>query len=103
MQRMRERLKQLRYVLQLDFQKARLSWVLGTINVLLVLLVVGGISFSAVSLLRNLADQQGLARVELAGATAREELRRMSEDLLTAAHGLATRPTLRRITAEEGA
>jgi signal transduction histidine kinase len=90
-------------VLQLDFRKARLSWLLAAINVLLVIMVVGGISISAVGLLRKLADDQGLVRVQLAGATAREELRRLSEDTLTAARGLAARPTLKRMVNEESA
>jgi len=98
---MRERLKQLWTVLQLDFRNARLSWLLAAINVLLVILVVGGISFSAVGLLRKLADDQGLVRVQFAGAIAREELRRLSEDTHTAARSLAARPTLRRMAIEE--
>jgi signal transduction histidine kinase len=98
---MSERLKELWNVLQLDFRKTKLSWLLAAINVLLVILVVGGISFSAVGLLRKLADSQGLVRVQLAGATALEELRRLSEDTLTAARSIAARPTLRRMAAEE--
>jgi signal transduction histidine kinase len=98
---MRERLTELWNVLQLDFRKTKLSWLLAAINVLLVILVVGGISFSAVGLLRKLADSQGLVRVQLAGATAREELRRYSEDTLTAARGLAARATLKRMVTEE--
>ncbi len=98
---MRQYLEQLWEVLQLDFRKAKLSWLLAAINVLLVILVVGGISFSAVGLLRKLADDQGLVRVQFAGATAREELRRLGEDTLTAARSLAARATLRRMAIEE--
>jgi signal transduction histidine kinase len=98
---MRQYLEHLWDVLQLDFRKVRLSWLLAGINVLLVILVVGGISISAVGLLRKLADDQGLVRVQLAGATAREELRRLGEDTLTAARSLAARPTLRRMVSEE--
>jgi signal transduction histidine kinase len=90
-------------VLQLDFRRAKLSWLLAAINVLLVILVIGGISFSAVGLLRKLADNQGLVRVQFAGATAREELRRLGEDTFTAARGLAARPTLHRMVNEESA
>jgi signal transduction histidine kinase len=100
---MRKYLEHLWEVLQLDFRRARLSWLLAGINVLLVILVVGGISISAVGLLRKLADDQGLVRVQLAGSTAHEELRRLGEDTLTAARGLATRPTLRRMVNEESA
>lgn len=96
-----ERLKELWNVLQLDFRQTKLSWLLAAINVLLVILVIGGISFSSVGLLRKLADSQGMVRVQLAGATAREELRRLSEDTLTTARGIAARPTLRRMILEE--
>jgi signal transduction histidine kinase len=75
------------------------AWLAG-INVLVVLLVIGGISVSAIGLLRDLADDQGLGRVRLAGASAREELRRVSEDTLTAARTLAARPTLQRLIRE---
>ncbi|MBC7983598.1 MAG: HAMP domain-containing protein [Candidatus Obscuribacterales bacterium] len=100
---MRERLKQLWSVLLLDFRKVKLSWLLAGINVAVVLLVVAGISFSAIRLLRNLADSQGVVRVQYAGATAREELRKQSEDVLTVTRGVATRPTLRRMVDEESA
>lgn len=75
------------------------AWLAG-INVLVVLLVIGGISVSAIGLLRDLADEQGLGRVRLAGASAREELRRHSEDTLTASRTLAARPTLQRLIRE---
>jgi signal transduction histidine kinase len=98
---MRKYLEEIWNVMQLDFRRAKLSWLLAAINVLLVILVVGGISISAVGLLRKLADDQGLVRVQFAGATGREELRRLSEDTLTAARGLASRPTLKRMVNEE--
>jgi signal transduction histidine kinase/HAMP domain-containing protein len=47
-----------------------------------------------------LADEQGKARVLLAGATAHEDVRRMTEDALTSARVLAQRPTLQRLIAE---
>jgi signal transduction histidine kinase len=99
--RLKERLQEFWSVVQLDFRKLKLSWVLAAINVLLVILVVGGISLSAVSLLRKLADNQGMVRVQLAGTTAREELRNLSEDLLTVTRGVAARPAVRRIVSEE--
>ncbi|HYM34448.1 MAG TPA: ATP-binding protein [Steroidobacteraceae bacterium] len=98
---MREQFRQLVSVLQLDYRKVKLSWLLSAINVLIVLLVVVGISFSAVRLLRNLADNQGLVRVQFAGATAREELRKINEDFLTSARDLARRPALRRLLDED--
>lgn len=98
---MRERFNQLMSLLALDYRRAKLSWLLAGINIALVLLVVAGISLSAVRLLRNLADNQGLVRVQFAGATAREELRKLGEDTLTSARSLAARPTLRRMVTEE--
>jgi signal transduction histidine kinase len=99
--RLKERLDEFWSVLQLDFRKLKLSWVLAAINVLLVILVVGGISLSAVRLLKNLADSQGVVRVQYAGAAAREELRKVSEDLFTVTRGLAARPAMRRMVTEE--
>ena len=48
----------------------------------------------AIGLLRDLADQQGKSRVQLAGAMAREDLRRIGEDALTQAR--ARRASARR-------
>src|SRR5262252_5275152 len=100
---MREQLRQLKSVLQLDYSKVKLSWLLSAFNMLIVLLVVVGISFSAVRLLRNLADNQGLVRVQYAAAMAREELRKVNEDLLASARDLARRPALRRVLDENNA
>ena len=83
---MRKYFEHLWNVLQLDFRNAKLSWLLAAINVLLVILVVGGISISAVGLLRKLADDQGLVRVQYAGATAREELRTENLEPRTLSH-----------------
>ncbi len=49
---------------------------------------------SAVGLLRKQAEQQALSRVQLAGISAREEVRRVGEDTVTAARVLAGRPSL---------
>ena len=84
-----------------DPAKTSLGWWLAAIHVAIVLLVGGGISFSAIGMLRDLADEQGKARVQLAGAMAREDLRRIGEDAVTAAHVLAERPTLQRLLAED--
>ncbi|MBX5460377.1 MAG: HAMP domain-containing protein [Steroidobacteraceae bacterium] len=86
--------------LRFDPRKAGLAWLLAGINVALVVLVMTGISFIAVGMLRDLADEQGQARVQLAGAVAREDLRRMGEDALSAARILADRPTLQRLLAQ---
>jgi PAS domain-containing protein len=97
---MLERARQLSERLRFDPAKAGLGWWLAAINVSIVLVVVGGISFSAIGMLRDLADEQGKARVQLAGAMAREDLRRVGEDAVTAAHVLADRPTLQRLVTE---
>lgn len=98
---MLERARELLERLKFDPAKTGLGWWLAAINVAIVLLVVGGISFSAVGMLRDLADEQGKARVQLAGAIAREDLRRLGEDAVTAAHVLAERATLQRLVAQD--
>src|SRR5262249_56895741 len=60
----------------------------------------GGCPGSGSRMLRELADAQGRARVQLAATSAREELRRMGEDAHAAAQALAERPTLQRLLAE---
>ena len=97
---MLERLRQLIARLRFDPRKAGLAWSLGAINFGTVVLVVTGISIFAVGMLRDLADEQGKARVQLAGAIAREDLRRMGEDALSAARILAERPALVRLLSE---
>jgi len=97
---MLERLRQLIERMRFDPRKAGLAWSLAAINFGTVLLVVIGISYFAVGMLRDLADEQGKARVQLAGAIAREDLRRMGEDALSAARVLAERPALVRLLAE---
>ncbi len=52
--------------LQVDTSRANLGVWIAVINVAIVLLLVGGISISAIGLLQDLADQQGKARVQLA-------------------------------------
>ena len=69
--------------LQIDTSRASLGTWIAMINVAIVVLVVGGISISAIGSLKDLADQQGQSRVQLAGALAREDLRRFGEDILS--------------------
>jgi signal transduction histidine kinase len=95
-----ERLRQLAARLRFDPRKAGLGYSLAGINVGIVVLVVTGISVYAVGMLRDLADEQGKARVQLAGAIAREDLRRMGEDALSSARVLAERPALQRLLNE---
>jgi signal transduction histidine kinase len=97
-----DRLQQFLDRLQLDTSRASLGMWIALINVAIVLLVVGGISISAIGSLRDLADQQGQSRVQLAGAMAREDLRRYSEDALTHAKSVAERQTLQRLLAGSG-
>jgi signal transduction histidine kinase len=97
-----DRIQQFLDRLQLDTSRASLGVWIALINVAIVLLVVGGISISAIGSLRDLADQQGESRVQLAGAMAREDLRRYSEDALTHAKSVAERQTLQRLLAGGG-
>jgi len=97
---MLERLKKLWSTLWPDPGKTSLGWWLVAIHVAIVLLVGGGISYSAIGMLRDLADDQGKARVQLAGAMAREDLRRMVEDAGTAARVLSEQPTLQRLLSQ---
>jgi signal transduction histidine kinase len=63
----------------------------------LLLLAIVALAVGGIGLLRDQAEEQAIARVELAGVTAREELRRLSEETLTSARLLASRPTLARL------
>jgi len=89
--------------LSLDPSKVSLGWWLAMTNVIIVTLAVVGISVFAIRILRGQADAQGQARVQLAGAMAREDLRRMGEDALGAARAAAAHPTLTRLIAEDRA
>jgi signal transduction histidine kinase len=80
-----------------DPANTSLGWWMAAVHVLLVLLVGVGLSATAIGMLRVLADQQGKSRVLLAGATAHEDVRRMTEDALNSARVLAQRPTLQRL------
>jgi signal transduction histidine kinase len=100
MDSMLERIREIWAKLRPDPAKTSLGWWMVAIHVAIVLLVGGGISYSATRMLHDLADDQGKSRVQLAGAMAREELRRNVEDTLTSARALAERPTLQRLLAE---
>jgi signal transduction histidine kinase len=97
---MLERIRAIWARLRPDPAKTSLGWWMVAIHVAIVLLVGGGISYSAIRMLHDLADEQGKARVQLASAMAREDLRRMGEDTLTSARALADRPTLQRLLAQ---
>jgi len=82
--------------LQLDPEKTSLRSLFPIINVVLVLLVIIGIAGSAAGLLRSLANDQGMTRAQLAGTSAREELRKLGEDTLTQVRLAARNDTIRR-------
>ncbi len=95
-----QRLEQWGGGLQFDISRASLAlWIAG-INIAVVVLVVGGISISAIGSLRDLANQQGTSRVLLGGALAREDMRRFGEDALTHAKGVGAQSTLQRMLAD---
>ena len=70
---------------------------LGAGSVAIVLLAVVSVAYSSIGLLGKLAERQALTRVQLAGASATEYLRRTGEDVLSGTRVLAERPTLRRL------
>jgi signal transduction histidine kinase len=75
-------------------RRIRLSALLIGVNVALLLFAVSGVAFVAVHLLQQFADEQALARVAQAGASAQSAVDRSSGDMLTAAQVLASRPTV---------
>ena len=85
LQPMLERLRRRAQSLWPDPARTSLTWWLAAIHLALVLLVAGGITWSASRMLRELADAQGKARVQLAATSVREELRGMGEDAHAAA------------------
>ena len=100
MRRILARIRLLRRTLLPDPGKTSLGWWIVAVHVAIVLIVGGGISYSAIGMLHDQADEQGKARVQLASAMAREEVRRMGEDEITALKALADRPTLQRLLTE---
>jgi signal transduction histidine kinase len=75
------------------------STLLVGLNVGLLLLAIAGVAVIAVRLLRTFADEQALARVAQAGASAQTIVSRSGESLAVDAHLLAERPTLLRLIA----
>jgi signal transduction histidine kinase len=70
------------------------------LNTSLVLLAVIAVAVSAVELIERFADEQALARVNLAGANAQEAVERSARDVRTSALLLSERPTVRRLLSE---
>jgi signal transduction histidine kinase len=83
-------------------RRLRLSTILVIVNVVLLVAAVGGVAVAAARLLERLADEQALARVTQAGATARQEIVREGDQALAAARLLAERPTLLRLLQNHG-
>jgi signal transduction histidine kinase len=69
----------------------------------LLLAAIAVLAFNAVGLLRKQAEQEALARVQLAGIGAREAVRRLGEDTVISARVLAARPSLSRLIREGSA
>jgi signal transduction histidine kinase/HAMP domain-containing protein len=84
-------------------RRVRLSTLLIGVNAGLVLLAVVCVVLAAMGLLRRLADQQALARVDLAGKAALEAVERSAEDVRTSARLLGERPTVGRLLREKDA
>lgn len=74
-----------------------LSAALAIGSVVIVLIAVLAMALSSENLLVRLAERQALTRAQLAAAGAREYLRRVNEDVFSAAQVLAERPTLQRL------
>jgi signal transduction histidine kinase len=84
-------------------RRLRLSTLLIGINVGLLLLAVAGVAVAAVSLLGRLADDQALARVMQAGASAQRAIAQAGDEVAADTQLLAERPTLRRLLDERDA
>jgi signal transduction histidine kinase len=76
------------------------SW-LGGGSALVVAIAVAAMAFACSIVLGRLVEEQALARVQLAAASARDQLRRIGEDTLSDARVLAERPTLDRLLATD--
>jgi signal transduction histidine kinase len=78
-------------------RRTSLGTLLIGLNAGLVLLAVIGVVAAATGLIERFADEQGIARVNLAGAAAEEAVGRSVRDVRTSAHLLAERPTVKRL------
>lgn len=78
-------------------RRLRLSTLLIGLNVGLLVIALLGVAVTAVRLLRQLADEQALARVAQAGVSARNAVYGVGQDLRTNAQLLSERPTLLRL------
>jgi signal transduction histidine kinase len=78
-------------------RRTRLGTLLIGLNAGLVLLAVIAVAAAALGLIERFADEQGIARVNLAGAAAQEAVERSARDVRTSAHLLSERPTVKRL------
>ncbi len=78
-------------------RRTRLGTLLIGLNAGLVLLAVIAVAAAALGLIERFADEQGIARVNLAGAAAQEAVERSVRDVRTSAHLLSERPTVKRL------
>ncbi|HEV7506972.1 MAG TPA: ATP-binding protein [Thermoanaerobaculia bacterium] len=81
-------------------RRLSLSTLLIGLNGGLVLIAVVAVAMAAVGLIERFAEEQALARVNLAGASAQEAVERSARDVATSAHLLAERPTVKRLLSE---
>jgi signal transduction histidine kinase len=81
-------------------RRLSLSTLLIGLNAGLVFVAVVAVAFAAVGLLERFANEQALARVNLAGVSAQEAVERSARDVATSAHLLAERPTVKRLLGE---
>ncbi len=81
---------------ELDPEKTSLRNILPAINVMLVLIVVAGVSASAISLIRKMANEQGMTQVQLAATSAREKIHSLNEEAFKQVRIMSGNATLRR-------
>src|SRR5258708_253476 len=81
-------------------RRLSLSTLLIGLNAGLVLIAVVAVAMAAVGLIARFAEEQALARVDLAGASAQEAGERSARDVATSAHLLAERPAVKRLLGE---
>lgn len=77
--------------------RLRLTTLLATVNVGLLVCALAGVALVAIHVLRQFADEQALARVSQAAIVAEHAVDRAGHDLLIETQVLAQRPTLQRL------
>jgi signal transduction histidine kinase len=82
------------------FRAPGLAGRLAILTTLLLVPAIAAVSLAGIGLLRELAEEEALIRVELAAVAAQEGLRQSTEDLLITSRVLAERPTLHSLLSE---